>query len=106
MATSVTQSHLFGTKSVTTAGTRVQLDTTSRPVSAILIIAKSSNVGRIFYGGSDVASTTQTGLEPGESVTFGSIEEEPFDIANIYIDSANNSDGVDFVATRARRGSN
>ena len=104
MATSVTQSHIFGTKSVTTAGTRVQLDATERPVSAVMIIAKSSNVGRIFYGGSDVASTTQTGLEPGESVVFGSIEEEPFMLTSIYIDSATNSDGVDFVATRARRG--
>ena len=103
MATSVTQSHLFGTKSVTTAGTRVQLETTSRPVSAVLIIAKSTNVGRIFYGGVDVASTTQTGLEPGESVEFGSAIEAPFDIANIYIDSATSGDGVDFVATRSRQ---
>lgn len=106
MATSVTQTHLFGQKAVTTAGTRVQVDTTSRPISALMLIAYSTNTGRIFYGGSDVASSTQKGLEPGESIVIQSIEEEPFDIAGIYLDSATNGDGVDFVATRARRGSN
>lgn len=106
MATSVTQSHIFGGKTVASAGTAEKIDATERPVSAVMLIARSTNSGRIFYGGADVASTTQAGLEPGESVVFGSIEEEPFQITSVFINAAISADGVDFVATRARLGSN
>ena len=105
MATSVTQSHIFGTKDVATPGTQLAIETTHYPVSSVLIIAHSDNAGRIFYGGDDIDSSIQKGLEPGESVSFGSVNNEPFPIESIYIDAANANDGVDFIAVRAR-GSN
>lgn len=105
MATSVTTNFVFGQKDVATAGTEVQLDATSRRLRALTIIAHSDNVGRIFYGGSDVASTTQKGLAPGESLTLSVEPAGPadafMDLQEIWIDSANNNDGVDFIGALA-----
>lgn len=104
MATSVTEHHIFGTKDVASAGTAVQLEETSRPVVSLLIIAHSDNTGRIFYGGSDVDSSTQKGLEGGESVTIPAplrgASMGSFDITDYFIDAATSGDGVDFVAVR------
>ena len=100
MASSLTTSFIFGQKDVATAGTQLQLDsTTTRRVRFVLLIAHSDNAGRIFYGGSDVDSSTQKGLAPGESVSIDGVA--PFPIGDIYIDSANNNDGVDFVGVLA-----
>src|SRR5512146_2249253 len=104
MAASQTQSFIFDKGTVTTAGTRVALSSSQKLVSAVMLIAWSTNTGRIYYGGVDVASTTQLGLLAGESVTFQGTEEYPFDLASIYLDSSVNGEGVDFVATRSRRG--
>ena len=100
MATSVTDVHIFGTKDVATAGEAVALDATEYPLQALMIIAHSDNVGRVFYGGSDVASTTQKGLAAGESITI-SAAGKPFLLTSISIDAANNNDGVDFVGVRS-----
>lgn len=100
MATSVTRQFVFGTKVVAAAGTQVQLDaTTTRMLRSLTIIAHSSNVGRIFYGGSDVDSSTQKGLQGGESFTLTGVG--PFEIGDIWIDAATNADGVDFIGVRA-----
>ena len=106
MATSVTRSHIFGQKRVGAAGIAVALETTQYLISALMLIAHSDNAGRIFYGGSDVDRATQKGLAPGEAIVFQTINEEPFDLAEIFIDAAVSNDAVDFVTTRARRGSN
>lgn len=102
---SQTQTHIFDKATVATAGTRVALASSQKLVSAIMLVAWSTNSGRIYYGGSDVASTTQLGLLAGESVSFESVREEPFDLAGLYIDSSVSGEGVDFIATRSRRGS-
>lgn len=99
MATSATARFIFGTKDVAAAGTAVVLDATERRIRSLMLIAHSDNAGRIFYGGSDVASTTQKGLAAGESVTMTG--DQAFALKTIYIDAANANDGVDFVATRA-----
>lgn len=99
MATSVTVSHVFGTKDVAATGTAVQLDATDRKLQSLLIVAHSDNAGRVFYGGSDVDSSTQKGLLPGESIVITG--NRPFLLSTIYIDAATNDDGVDFIGARA-----
>ena len=99
MATSVTGVFLFGTKDVAAAGTAVVLDATDYRIRSLLIIAHSDNAGRIFYGGSDVASTTQKGLAAGESIQI--IGDKEFALSTIYIDAANANDGIDFVGAKA-----
>lgn len=101
MATSQFGAFIVGQQAVNTAGTREQLDVTNASVllRAITIIAYSTNVGRIFYGGSDVASATQKGLQAGESMTFEA--PTPFELGSLYIDAATNNDGVDFIGVRA-----
>jgi len=99
MATSVTPEFIMGDEDVGTAGTAEQIETTSYRIGSLMIIAKDNNTGRIYYGGSDVASTTQRGLVAGESIIITGYK--PFDIASIYIDSSVNGEGVDFVGARA-----
>lgn len=100
MANSVIgDSFLVGDEDVGTAGTEEQIDSTARRIRSLLIIAKDTNTGRIYYGGSDVASTTQLGLTAGESIILTG--DKPFSIDEVYIDSSVNGEGVDFVAALA-----
>ncbi len=101
MATSEFGPFIVGQQAVNTAGTQEQLDATNAGVMlrALTIIAYSSNVGRIFYGGSDVDSSTQKGLQAGESMTFEA--PTPFALGSLYVDAATNNDGVDFIGVRA-----
>ena len=102
MADSLTTHHLFGTKDVSSAGTAVAVHSTSRIITTLMLVAHSDNAGRIFYGASDVDSNTQKGLAPGESMALPApsrgASPGAFDISDIFIDSANSNDGVDFVA--------
>ncbi len=97
MATSIVAGiFAIGQKDVASAGTAVALDS-ARRVDSVVIIAKVANTGKIFYGGSDVASATQAGLAAGESISLGTLK--PFDLADIFIDSSVNGEGADFVAS-------
>lgn len=84
-----------GRKVVTTAGTRVTLasSTTAREVT---ITALSTNTGVIVVGGSTViaAAGTRRGvpLSAGASLTI-----RIDDLADIYIDSTVNGEGVSFL---------
>lgn len=98
MANSVTDHFIFGTKDVAAAGTAVQLSATEYRLKTLTIIAHADNAGAIYYGGSDVDNATNAGLAAGESITI--THPKPFTLGSIYIDSANNDDGVDFVAVR------
>lgn len=78
-------------KSVTTAGTRVQLD--NIPCKEVTIIARKGNTGSIFVGGIDVSSTVfGVELDADQSFTF-SISNSNL----IYIDSSVNGEGVSYV---------
>ena len=98
MATSITDVHIFGTKDVAVAGEAVQLDPVDHPLLALMSIAHSDNVGRLFYGGRDVSSTTQKGLAAGESITIEA-GGKAFLLSSISIDGTA-ADGVDFVGVR------
>jgi len=99
MATSITNQFIFGQKTAT-AGTAVELDTTEFAVQALMLIAHSSNTGRVYYGGNDVASTTQKGLLAGESIVIATRENAPFLLKSIFIDVDTTGEGVDFVGER------
>ena len=100
MATSVTSGFVFGQKTAT-AGTAVQLDTTEYSLRSLLLIAHSTNTGRVFYGGSDVASSTQKGFIARESVVIEGSRIESFQLSSIYIDVSVSGEGVDFIGERA-----
>lgn len=85
-------------KTVTTAGTRVQITTSDIRSSSILIQADSANSGRIYVGDSTVASTLGVALTAGQSLTIdadnirGTTEE--FKLSDIWLDSSANGDSA------------
>ena len=98
MATSEVQTALFGQKTVTSAGTAEAVLTGSR-ATELLLIALSTNTGRVYYGGSDVDSSTQEGLVAGASIRITS--HRVFDVGDIFIDVSVSGEGVDFIAQKA-----
>ncbi len=109
MATSAIENGpVAGEATVTTAGTAVPLETAAnnRSVSAIAIIAKAGNTGQIYVGGSDVASTTNDGLDAGETVSFdvssfGKGSSRAMTTNSIYIDADTSGEGVDWYGILA-----
>lgn len=82
---------------VTTAGTRVQLQSASAPVAWVTVIALTSNTGQVNLG--DIGVVAATGstergipLLAGDSVTL-----EHVDLSKIYIDSRVSGEGVTYL---------
>lgn len=98
MANSETPVLISGEKTVTTSGTAVALGTTQR-VKSVTIIAKTSNTGQIYVGGSDIATTTNDGLDAGDSLTVDAVGW--MDLSDIYLDADNDGEGADFYAVKA-----
>ena len=67
MAASETPTIIASEKTVTAAGTAEALASAQR-VRSVTIIAKTTNTGQVYVGGSDVASTTNDGLNPGDEL--------------------------------------
>ena len=67
----------------------------------IYIFAKKGNSGQVYIGGPDVASTTNSGIDAGESLY---LEARPqgtgVDLSQVYIDAGTNDDGIDYYATK------
>lgn len=99
MATSHTPTHAVGSTTVTTAGTRVRLHATSLRCRKVQVYAQAANTGQIYVGGSDVASTTHTGLDAAESVTLET-ERNFLDLYDLWLDSSVNGEKVDFYAQK------
>lgn len=80
-------------KVVTTAGTRVQLSTTSISNKGALIQAETDNTGNIAVGDVNVvaAAGTQRGTILGPGDTMGLLIA---DLSSLYLDSTVNGDGV------------
>ena len=98
MANSETPVLISGEKTVTAAGTAEAITGANR-VKAITIIAKTGNTGQVYVGGSDVASTTNQGLDAGETLSIETVGW--MDLAGIYVDVDTNGEGVDFYAVKA-----
>lgn len=89
---------------VLAAGTAVPLSATPLETENILIQAKRTNTGNIFVGDSTVDATNGVSIGPGEFVSLSADSEEDdasyavIDLMDIYIDAANNNDGVVLIS--------
>ena len=83
-------------QTVTTAGTRVQLNTTAIRCSKVTITARISNAGEVVVGGSTVvaavATRRGTTLFQGDSVTL-----YVNDLSKIYVDAVTSGDRVEYT---------
>lgn len=84
-----------GNKTVTTAGTRVQLSTAYVPCVSITITANSANTGIICAGGSAIVATSsgRTGvpLSAGDTAII-----EIVNLNKLYLDSTVSGEGVSY----------
>ena len=89
------------TKTVTTAGTRVQLSTTKFLCEGVCIQALETNTGYVAVGGPDVVATASSArvcfvtLAPGASAIIPII-----DLKQVYIDATTNSNIVTYGPLR------
>lgn len=81
-----------GAKTVTTAGTRVQLSAISVPTLRITVRANSANTGYVYVGGSTVSSTSGIYLGPQDSLLLA-----VGNLNAVYIDADVNGEGVKFT---------
>lgn len=79
-----------GSKAVTSAGTAEAL-ASSTACKKVIITAKSTNTGKVYYGGSSVSSTSGAYIYAGATVTL-----EIDDLSKIYIDVDTNGEGVQY----------
>ncbi len=98
MAASQTPTIVASEKTVTSAGTAEAL-ASARRVRSVTIVAKTTNTGQVYVGGSDVGSTTNDGLNPGDELEIPA--DNWLDLADVYLDVDTNGEGVDFYAVKA-----
>jgi hypothetical protein len=91
-----------GTKTVTTAGTAVTLTASNNVVKWVTIQALSSNTGAICIGGSTVLASSKNGtcITAGQAAPMYFMGGFPYDLSNIYIDSAVGGEGVSYTYAR------
>lgn len=91
---------ISGRQTVTTAGTRVQLSTTSTPVLEVAVTAETDNTNPVTVGGSDVvgalATRKGTPLAAGVTITL-----KINNLNKVYIDAVTNTEGVTYTAVAA-----
>lgn len=84
-----------GSKTVTTAGTRVAFASSSTPMKKIDIIAKAANTGIVVIGDSTVVASA--GTRKGIALNAGDVYSfELPDLANLYMDSTVDGEGVEY----------
>ncbi len=72
-------------KTVSTAGSAVQVSTTSKIIPGVLVRAFRTNVGEIYIGQDDASSTTGFPISPGDTLTLRS--ETRLDLLSWYVDA-------------------
>lgn len=87
------------TKTVTTAGTRVRMTTTSTYVISVYIEALKTNTGVIYVGGSDVSSTKyiaalSAGVGFGISTDARGRLGGEFELSSLWFDSSVSAEKV------------
>lgn len=87
-----------GRQTVTTAGTRVQLSTSSVSCKSVTITAETDNLDYIVVGGANVVASISTRrgtpIGPGESTTI-----EISNLNLVYLDAMANGEGVTYHYT-------
>lgn len=83
-------------KTVSTAGVRVALTSTSTPCASFTVKALRANTGYIYIGDSTVSSSTCDGLAANESLPAAADPDQTrgFDLSLVYIDASVSSEGV------------
>jgi hypothetical protein len=99
MGASETPTIISSEKTVTAAGTAEALSASSQRVRSLSVIAKTGNTGQVYVGGSDVASSTNDGLAPGDTLMVPSLNW--LDLSAMYVDVDVSGEGVDFYAVKA-----
>jgi hypothetical protein len=100
MANSVGGGGVFisGEKTVTTSGTALALESTFKLARSLTIRAKAGNTNQIYVGGPDVTTSTNDGLDSGESLSINPVQG--IDLSLVFIDVDTDGEGVDFYAVR------
>lgn len=81
-----------GQKNTVTAGTRVQLSSSSVPAKSITLKAKTGNTGTIYVGDSAVSSSNGFELTSGDTLSI-----DIDNLNDVWIVSTVNAEGVSFV---------
>lgn len=89
-------------KTVTTAGTRVQVSTTDLFVKKIVVAGHAANTGHIYLGDSTVASTAGLHLKVGAPpivIEAGQIggKDDLFNLKDMYVDASVNGEKVSIL---------
>ena len=88
---------LSGAKAVTSAGTAEAI-ASSGLFNHLVIHAKPGNTGQVYVGGSDVDSSTNGGLSPGDTVKFSPNKGHVLALTAIYLAVDTSGEGVAFYA--------
>lgn len=80
-----------GHKTVVTPGSALSLATTTT-INAVVVQGLAANIGNVYVGSSSVSSSNGFELQPGQSTGIA-ID----DIAKVFVDAANATDGVSFI---------
>lgn len=99
MAASESPTLLADQKTVATAGTAVALSSASLRVKSVTLVAKVTNTGKIYVGGSGVSSSVNGGLDPGDALEIPALSW--LDLKDLFVNSSVNGEGVDFYAVKA-----
>jgi hypothetical protein len=83
-----------GQRTVTTAGTAVQLSTVSVPCYEIAIQAKRTNTGRIYIGGAGIGNNDTGGVMLNAEDIY---TDYVTDLQQIYINSSVDGEGVTYI---------
>lgn len=89
-------------KTVTTAGTRVQVSTTDLYVSKIIVAGHAANTGHIYLGTVAVSSAVGLQLKVGAApIAIGDIEiagkDDMFNLKNMYVDASVSGEKVSIL---------
>ena len=88
---------LSGQLQVSTAGTAEAIVTSGKVLwNWVKIVAQKTNTGQVYVGGSDVASTTNDGMDAKQELILFS--QVGFDLSDIYVDVDTNGEGIDIYA--------
>lgn len=89
-----------GSKTVTTAGTRVALSSSNVWARGLRVSAPAANAGNVFLGDSSVAASNGIVIAPGSQIAFSELfglEDGSVNLGSIYVDSATNGDKLTFA---------
>lgn len=88
-----------GSKTVTTAGTRVALSATKLLVRGLKIKGKTGNTGLVYIGDVTVTAATGYDLAAGVELDTKTVlnDDSIIDLSKVYADAATSGDKVTFV---------